>query len=236
MPREVITFQIGQCGNQIGSQLWEVLLKEHGLSGPNLVDASSAGAAATVGMHADIFDEGISSIFKLHTNSRLRTGEACIRDLKARAILIDMEEGVVNRLLRGPLRTLFDDTLLITDAFLFLHSLGGGTGSGLGSKCLEISPGETDDVITSPYNAALALQELRQYATCVLPLCNDSLTQRFSVSQRLDPSLPFAQANAVAAQMLAHLTRFVCWSMIGLAPSLDNSWGYHAEVFHCVEG
>lgn len=31
------------------------------------------------------------------------------------ALLVDMEEGVVHRLLRGPLKSLFDDTLLITD-------------------------------------------------------------------------------------------------------------------------
>lgn len=125
-------------------------------------------------------------------------------------------------------------------AFLFVHSLGGGTGSGLGTKCLEskrvpawlcccllfqmitgfyddegfqrfvtkrsvfcavmadlhpqlgrfacvVSPGDTDDVITSPYNAALALEKLHQYATCVLPLCNDSLTQVSKLRSRWKP-------------------------------------------------
>ncbi len=32
MPREIITLQVGQCGNQIGQQFWDRLLKEHGLS------------------------------------------------------------------------------------------------------------------------------------------------------------------------------------------------------------
>lgn len=63
MPREVITFQIGQCGNQIGSQLWEVLLKEHL---PKLTSALPA--ATAVGVHASTFDEGTSSIFRLRTN------------------------------------------------------------------------------------------------------------------------------------------------------------------------
>lgn len=40
-----------------------------------------------------------------------------------------------------------------------------------------VSPGDTDDVVTSPYNATLALHELRQHATCVIPVCNDALTQ-----------------------------------------------------------
>lgn len=32
MPRELITLQAGQCGNQIGSQFWEHLCREHGIS------------------------------------------------------------------------------------------------------------------------------------------------------------------------------------------------------------
>lgn len=29
MPREVLTIQVGQCGNQIGHQFWQALLLEH---------------------------------------------------------------------------------------------------------------------------------------------------------------------------------------------------------------
>lgn len=29
MPREIITIQVGQCGNQIGYGFWDLLLKEH---------------------------------------------------------------------------------------------------------------------------------------------------------------------------------------------------------------
>lgn len=29
MGREIITIQIGQCGNQIGRQFWSMALKEH---------------------------------------------------------------------------------------------------------------------------------------------------------------------------------------------------------------
>lgn len=32
MPRELITLQAGQCGNQIGSQFWEHLCREHGIA------------------------------------------------------------------------------------------------------------------------------------------------------------------------------------------------------------
>lgn len=29
MPRELITVQIGQCGNQVGCKFWDVALREH---------------------------------------------------------------------------------------------------------------------------------------------------------------------------------------------------------------
>ena len=29
MPREIVTIQIGQCGNQVGSRFWDLALREH---------------------------------------------------------------------------------------------------------------------------------------------------------------------------------------------------------------
>ena len=36
MPRELITVQIGQCGNQIGCKFWEMALKEHAAANPKI--------------------------------------------------------------------------------------------------------------------------------------------------------------------------------------------------------
>jgi len=77
------------------------------------------------------------------------------------------------------------DSLL---GFFFIHSLGGGTGSGLGtyilklmakhypsnfrfSTCVFPSP-EADDVNVGPYNSMLALNCLIEYADCILPVEN----------------------------------------------------------------
>jgi len=74
--------------------------------------------------------------------------------------------------------------------FFFLHSLGGGTGSGLGTHILKnlvdiyptvfrfstcVFPSNDDDVITSPYNSMLALNTLIEHADCVLPVDNQAL-------------------------------------------------------------
>jgi tubulin epsilon len=75
-------------------------------------------------------------------------------------------------------------------SFFMMHSLGGGTGSGLGSYVLEmladhfpsayrftasVFPQEDDDVVTSPYNSILALEKLIEHAHCVLPFDNQAL-------------------------------------------------------------
>jgi len=33
MPREFITIQVGQCGNQIGREFWKMALNEHSVVG-----------------------------------------------------------------------------------------------------------------------------------------------------------------------------------------------------------
>lgn len=38
-----------------------------------------------------------------------------------------------------------------------------------------VTPSKEDDVITSPYNAVLAMDKLINYAHCVLPVSNDAL-------------------------------------------------------------
>ena len=80
------------------------------------------------------------------------------------------------------------------DSFFMLYSLGGGTGSGFGSYVLEsvaqeypktwkmatvVAPTDNDSqVITAPYNAALSMSHLCQYADCIFPVENSAL-QRF---------------------------------------------------------
>ena len=151
-----------------------------------------------------------------------------VSSLKARAVLIDTECGVLNSLMAGPLSDIFDSRQLISDqygagnnwaqghmeygqkyrdsilesvrhtvelcdsiqSFFLLHSLGGGTGSGLGTFVLSmlaeeypdvyrfstsVFPSEDDDVVTSPYNSVLALHQLSEFADCVLPVENQAL-------------------------------------------------------------
>jgi tubulin gamma len=38
MPREIITIQLGQCGNQIGMEFWKQLCAEHGISPDGILE------------------------------------------------------------------------------------------------------------------------------------------------------------------------------------------------------
>ena len=97
------------------------------------------------------------------------------------------------------------------EAFMLLHSIAGGTGSGLGSFLLEklndrypkkliqtysVFPNseEMSDVVVQPYNSLLSLKRLTQNADCVIVLDNAALTR--IVCDRLHiPNPTFAQAN-----------------------------------------
>ena len=199
-----MTLQVGQCGNQVGCRFWDLILREHVLHN-------------RVGM----FNQALSAYF---TDADARCGASSqdARALRARAVLVDMEEGVVAAALRGPLRTLFDRRQIVTNVsgsgnnwahghevygpvhrdvlveavrraagscdslqcFSVVHSLGGGTGSGLGTYLLRavkdelpgphrfvtaVFPSDEDDVVTSPYNALLATAELIEHADAVPP-------------------------------------------------------------------
>ena len=44
MPREIITIQIGQCGNQVGMEFWKRLCAEHGISPQGIVNENAINA------------------------------------------------------------------------------------------------------------------------------------------------------------------------------------------------
>ena len=250
MPREIITIQVGQCGNQIGWRFWDLALREHSQRGI-------------------LFDDAMSSFFYFNESQKL---------LKARTLLVDMEEGVINQLLKSDLGELFDTTQLIKDVsgagnnwangfynygktyqntilenirkvleicdspqcFMMTHSIGGGTGSGLGSYIIKllgenypdifkftisVFPSKDDDVITSPYNAVLSLNQLIENADCVLPIDNQSLLEIcqsvekndknnkgkniFNNKEKLNENKekkPYDKMNSIIAHLLSNLT------------------------------
>ncbi|XP_036123624.1 tubulin gamma-2 chain isoform X2 [Molossus molossus] len=164
MPREIITLQLGQCGNQIGFEFWKQLCAEHGISPEGIVEEF-----ATEGTdRKDVFFY-----------------QADDEHYIPRAVLLDLEPRVIHSILNSPYAKLYNpeniylsehgggagnnwasgfsqgekihedifdiidreadgsDSLetappsLLMQGFVLCHSIAGGTGSGLGSYLLE---------------------------------------------------------------------------------------------------
>ena len=155
MPREIITLQLGQCGNQIGSEFWKQLCAEHGIS-PD----------GTLQEYAHNGDDRKDVFFY----------QADDDHFIPRNLMIDLEPRVVNGIQSSAYRDLYnpenfyvagdgggagnnwasgfrqgseheDHVMEMLDreadgsdsleGFVLCHSIAGGTGSGMGSYMLE---------------------------------------------------------------------------------------------------
>ncbi|ETO05148.1 Tubulin beta chain, partial [Reticulomyxa filosa] len=138
--REIVHIQGGQCGNQIGAKFWEVISDEHGVDPTGTYQGDS-----------DLQLERINVYYNEATGGRY----------VPRAILMDLEPGTMDSVRSGPFGQLFrpdnfvfgqtgaegaeliDSVLDVVrkeaescdclQGFQITHSLGGGTGSGMGT-------------------------------------------------------------------------------------------------------
>lgn len=102
MPREIVTLQVGQCGNQIGSEFWKRLCAEHGIS-----------------------PEGILEDFATDSSDRKDVFfyQADDDHFIPRAILVDLEPGVINMIRQSSHANLYNPENI------FVHKEGGGAGN-----------------------------------------------------------------------------------------------------------
>ncbi|XP_023990094.1 tubulin beta-4A chain isoform X5 [Physeter macrocephalus] len=145
--REIVHLQAGQCGNQIGAKFWEVISDEHGIDPTGTYHGDS-----------DLQLERINVYYN----------EATGGNYVPRAVLVDLEPGTMDSVRSGPFGQIF--------RFQLTHSLGGGTGSGMGtlliSKIREEFPDrimntfsvvpspKVSDTVVEPYNATLSVHQL----------------------------------------------------------------------------
>lgn len=155
MPSEMITLQLGQCGNQIGFEFWKRLCLEHGISPTGVLEDF-----ATDGLdRKDVF------FYQADDDHYI-----------PRAVLLDLEPRVIHTIMSSPYaklynpeniylskdgggagnnwasgysqgETLQEEIFDIIDreadgsdsleGFVLCHSIAGGTGSGMGSYIME---------------------------------------------------------------------------------------------------
>jgi tubulin gamma len=153
MPREIITLQVGQCGNQIGSEFWKQLCLEHGINPDGTLkdpwmDASHGVVQNYTGptsrqqqqqQHTPMPSSNMttSSSTAPHHGLGSATANGVVDDRKdvffyqsdddryiPRALLLDLEPRVVNKVAHvGAYRNLFNPENL------FVAEEGGGAGN-----------------------------------------------------------------------------------------------------------
>ena len=240
MPREIITLQVGQCGNQLGMEFWKQLCREHGIS-PN-------GNLEEFATQSD----DRKDVFFYQADDEHYIPRAC---------LVDLEPKAIEHIQKSPFGALYNpENIYIPkegggagnnwgvgyqqgekfvedimdmidreadgsdslDGFIFLHSIAGGTGSGLGSYLLEklndrfpkkliqtysVFPNNlnTSDTVVQPYNCLLSLKRLILNADCVTVLDNTAL-DRICFDRLKAGNSGYAETNALVANVLSAAT------------------------------
>jgi tubulin gamma len=239
MPREIITLQAGQCGNSVGQQFWQQLCQEHGINADgNLEDFATEG-----GDRKDVF-------FYQSDDTRY-IPRAILLDLEPRVLnsiqassyknIYNPENFYIHKSGTGAGNnwgmgysmgeTVHEEILDMIDreadgsdsleGFMLLHSIAGGTGSGLGSYMLErlndrfpkkliqtysVFPNTHDgDIVVQPYNSLLSMRRLTQNADSVVVLDNGALSK--IAADRLHVMNPsFEQTNQLVSTVMSAST------------------------------
>ncbi|KAJ9632293.1 gamma-tubulin [Taxawa tesnikishii (nom. ined.)] len=240
MPREIITLQAGQCGNSVGSQFWQQLCQEHGINQDgNLQDFATEGGdrkdvffyqsddtryiprailidleprvlnGIQTGAYRNIYNPENFYIHKEGAGAGNIWGAGYDKGEQVQEELLDM----IDREADG------SDSL---EGFMLLHSIAGGTGSGLGSFLLErlndrfpkkliqtysVFPDSQNagDVVVQPYNSLLAMQRLTQNADCSVVLDNGALSRIAADTLHVqEPS--FQQTNQLVSTVMSAAT------------------------------
>lgn len=105
MPREIITLQLGQCGNQIGMEFWRKLCQEHGINPEGRI-LDSAAAAGGFYDRKDVF------FYQADDNHYI-----------PRAVLLDLEPRVINSILNSEYSKLYNPENV------YISKEGGGAGN-----------------------------------------------------------------------------------------------------------
>eukprot|EP00816_Leptocylindrus_hargravesii_P001614 CAMPEP_0196803170 /NCGR_PEP_ID=MMETSP1362-20130617/2566_1 /TAXON_ID=163516 /ORGANISM="Leptocylindrus danicus, Strain CCMP1856" /LENGTH=445 /DNA_ID=CAMNT_0042174615 /DNA_START=89 /DNA_END=1426 /DNA_ORIENTATION=+ len=206
--REIVHLQAGQCGNQIGTKFWEVMSQEHGIQ-----------SDGTYGGNLDLQLERINVYFNEGMNGRY-VPRAVLTDLEPGTMdairagnmgkvfrpdnFVFGQSGAGNNWAKGHYTEgaeLVDSIMDVVrkeaescdmlQGFQITHSMGGGTGSGMGtllvSKIREEYPDrimstysvvpspKVSDTVVEPYNATLSIHQLVENADQCFALDNEAL-------------------------------------------------------------
>uniref|UniRef100_A0A452SZX3 Tubulin beta chain n=1 Tax=Ursus maritimus TaxID=29073 RepID=A0A452SZX3_URSMA len=203
--REIVHIQIGQCGNQIGAKFWEVIGEEHGID-------SAGGYCGDCALQLERI-----SVYYNEAHGKKYVPRALLVDLEPGTMdsirsgklgalfhpdsFIYGNSGAGNNWAKGHYTEGAELAESVLDAvrsacdclqgFQLVHSLGGGTGAGMGTLLLSriredfpdrilnafsvLPSPKVSDTVVEPYNAVLSLQHLAQHADACFCIDNEAL-------------------------------------------------------------
>jgi tubulin beta len=236
--REIISIQAGQCGNQIGARFWQTLCSEHAINpkGEYIGDKAEelerisvyfteADAAryvprsVLVDLEPGVIDTIQSTPYgNLFRPDNFVYGASGAGNNWAKGHYTEGAE-MVEQVLEVVRKEAENSDCL--QGFQLTHSLGGGTGSGLGtlliSKIREQFPDrmmctfsvapspKVSDTVVEPYNATLSFHQLVENSDEVFCIDNEALYEICNKTLKL-PSPSYADLNALVAQVMSGIT------------------------------
>ncbi|MQL84166.1 hypothetical protein Taro_016679, partial [Colocasia esculenta] len=206
--REILHVQGGQCGNQIGAKFWEVVCDEHGIDATGRYQGSSDLQLERVNVYYNeascgrFVPRAVLMDLEPGTMDSVRSGP--YGQIFRPDNFVFGQSGAGNNWAKGHYTEgaeLIDSVLDVVrkeaencdclQGFQVCHSLGGGTGSGMGtlliSKVREEYPDrmmltfsvfpspKVSDTVVEPYNATLSVHQLVENADECMVLDNEAL-------------------------------------------------------------
>ncbi|KAK4301258.1 hypothetical protein Pmani_026591 [Petrolisthes manimaculis] len=191
--REIVHIQAGQCGNQIGSKFWEVISDEHGIDNSGLYQGQHEIQLERINVYYNEATGGkyvpraVLVDLEPGTMDSVRTGP--FGSLFKPDNYVFGQSGAGNNWAKGHYTEgaeLVDNVMEIVrkesencdclQGFQLTHSLGGGTGSGMGTLLISrireeypdrimntfsVMPSpKVSDTVVEPYNATLSIHQL----------------------------------------------------------------------------
>uniref|UniRef100_A0A6N2LXH3 Tubulin beta chain n=2 Tax=Salix viminalis TaxID=40686 RepID=A0A6N2LXH3_SALVM len=246
--REILHIQGGQCGNQIGSKFWEVVCAEHGIDPTGKYTGTSDLQLERVNVYYNeascgrFVPRAVLMDLEPGTMDSVRTGP--YGQIFRPDNFVFGQSGAGNNWAKGHYTEgaeLIDSVLDVVrkeaencdclQGFQVCHSLGGGTGSGMGtlliSKIREEYPDrmmltfsvfpspKVSDTVVEPYNATLSVHQLVENADECMVLDNEAL---YDICFR---TLKFpGQLNSDLRKLAVNLIPFprLHFFMVGFAP------------------
>jgi len=206
--REIVHLQVGQCGNQIGSKFWSVISEEHGIDNVGCYKGKDDLQLERINVYYNEAQGGkyvpraILVDLEPGTMDAVKSGP--FGELFRPDNFVFGQSGAGNNWAKGHYTEgaeLIDSVLDVVrkesescdclQGFQIAQSLGGGTGSGMGtlllSKIREEYPDrmmctfsvvpspKVSDTVVEPYNATLSVHQLVENADEVMCIDNEAL-------------------------------------------------------------